>query len=389
MRIVLVSDSYLPVLGGIELHVRDLAERLTGLGHTVDVVTRTPAEGDRTPVDLREVVPGAGRVVRLGGSAFLGSRLARVLAGADVVHAHSSVVSPLAWRAAASARAEGIPALVTVHSMLPHGATLPMAVALRAATAAGLRWTAVSTVVADPLSRTLGVPVPLLHNGIDPAPWRGELGGRSRREAAGSTFTVVSALRFAARKRPVALVRMLADLHRQLPPDVDLRAVLVGAGPLLEATRRRLSAAGLAGRVELVGRVDRDRVRTLLTQADVYLAPARLESFGLAALEARCAGLPVVAMASSGVTEFVRHDVEGLLARDDEHAVQLLRELAVDPARRDRIHRHNLATETDATWSRTLAATLQRYAEAGAGTEGTTRTAVVRPFVSQGSTPPA
>ncbi|WP_380173721.1 glycosyltransferase family 4 protein [Kineococcus sp. DHX-1] len=351
MRVVLVTDSYLPVLGGIELHVRDLADQLVAAGHVVDVLTRTPAGPDPDP-------GGDVRVVRLGRT----DRMSGLLAAADVVHVHSSVVSPTAWRAAALARALDVPALVTVHSMVSHGAARPMAVALRRATASGLGWSAVSRAVADPLSRTVGVPVSLLPNGIDPTEWRDCHAHRV--EAPG--FTVVSALRFAARKRPLALVRVLADLRDRLPADVPLRAVLVGDGRLLPAVQRKLAATGLADQVELPGRLDRAGVQRVLTGADAYVAPARLESFGLAALEARCAGVPVVAMAASGVTEFVRHDVEGLLAADDADAARLLHVLATDPERRERIRRHNVDTDPQVTWPQVLAETLRQYAAAGA-----------------------
>lgn len=359
MRIALVSDSYLPVLGGIELHVRDLATRLAGRGHSVDIVTRTP-EGGAT------ASAGAGCGVRVHRVTRPQRDLAEFLSGADVVHAHSSVFSPLAWRAAATAREFGVPALLTVHSMVPHGAAVPMALALRTATTRGLQWTAVSEAVAAPVSRTVGRPVQVLHNGIDPEPWRTGPNPEPLNPESPNpgTFTVVSALRFAPRKRPFALVRMLRDLHRALPADVDLRAVLVGDGPLVPATRRRLEQAGLAERVHLAGRVERPQVREILSAGDVYLAPARLESFGLAALEARCVGLPVVAMASSGVREFVRHDVEGLLALDDADAVRHLHDLATDQGRRGRIREHNRVTTPAATWPRTLASTLAQYRRA-------------------------
>ena len=70
----------------------------------------------------------------------------------------------------------------------------------------------------------------------------------------------------------------------------------------------------------------------------MFVAPADLESFGIAALEARCAGLPVVAKSSGGVREFVRDEVEGLLCDTDEDMVQALVRLALrrDPAPADR-----------------------------------------------------
>ncbi|NAZ84362.1 glycosyltransferase, partial [Kineococcus sp. R8] len=198
LRIVLVSDGYLPRLGGIELHVRDLAARLAAAGHRVRVVTATGA-GAATAgpggVEVRRLQPrgAAGAVDPALWTGADRAGLLDALADADVVHAHSSVVSPLAWAAARAAHRRGVPAVLTVHSMLPRGSALPLAVALRGAR--DLRWTAVSEAVADPLRRTTGRPVAVLPNGVDAAPWR----GLPRPGAAPRPFTVVSAGRFTAR----------------------------------------------------------------------------------------------------------------------------------------------------------------------------------------------
>ena len=44
MRIAHVSDFYLPRLGGIEIQVSDLAARQRLAGHTVDIITSSPAD---------------------------------------------------------------------------------------------------------------------------------------------------------------------------------------------------------------------------------------------------------------------------------------------------------------------------------------------------------
>ncbi len=64
---------------------------------------------------------------------------------------------------------------------------------------------------------------------------------------------------------------------------------------------RYLRANGMNGWVSLPGRYSRDQIHELLASADVFVAPAPRESFGLAALEARVAGVPVVARTQSGV----------------------------------------------------------------------------------------
>ena len=63
------------------------------------------------------------------------------------------------------------------------------------------------------------------------------------------------------------------------------------------------------GWVSLPGRVSREELRRLHWDSDLYLSTARLEAFGIAALEARTAGLPVVARRGTGADDFVEDGV--------------------------------------------------------------------------------
>jgi glycosyltransferase involved in cell wall biosynthesis len=124
--------------------------------------------------------------------------------------------------------------------------------------------------------------------------------------------------------------------------------------------------------VELPGRLDRTAIRRQLAEGTLFLAPAALESFGIAALEARTAGLPVVASARSGVGEFVTHGREGLLgASDGDLAVQVVR-LLTDERLRSRIARHNWTVPPLHDWVRACARTDQLYLEAGTSRSGVT-----------------
>jgi glycosyltransferase involved in cell wall biosynthesis len=173
-------------------------------------------------------------------------------------------------------------------------------------------------------------------------------------------LTVVSTMRLARRKRPGALLRTLQGIRDQLPGDIPLRAVVVGSGPQAPALTRAVRQRGM-GWVDLPGRLTRFEIQQLYASADVYLAPADLESFGVAALEARCAGLAVVAMASGGVGEFVRQGVEGFLVNSDRAMADVTAELLMSPLRLRKIQEHNRFTEPSMTWSSVVAAHLRAY----------------------------
>jgi glycosyltransferase involved in cell wall biosynthesis len=257
------------------------------------------------------------------------------------------LVSPLAWRAARLVDN----AVVTLHS-LPSPST-PWPAERIARYVGNVQWTAVSEAVAAVLrklmpQRDIGV----LHNGIDPELWRP--GGRDEHP-----LTIVSTMRLARRKRPMAFLRILQEIRAAVPPAVQLRAVIVGDGP--QAGTVAAAARRLGTWVELAGRLTRFEIQQVYASTDVYLAPAELESFGVAALEARCAGLPVVAMASGGVGEFIRPGIEGYLVNSDAEMVTTVAALLTDDALRSRIQNFNQGTDPAMTWEHVLEQHLAAY----------------------------
>jgi glycosyltransferase involved in cell wall biosynthesis len=118
--------------------------------------------------------------------------------------------------------------------------------------------------------------------------------------------------------------------------------------------RRKLAAAGTDSGIQLTGALHRSVIRTLLAASDVYLAPAPRESFGLAALEARSAGLPIVARAGSGVADFVQHGVEGWLVHSGDDLQATIAVLLDEPTRITTITRHNRAVAPRVHWNAIL-----------------------------------
>jgi glycosyltransferase involved in cell wall biosynthesis len=340
------------------MHVSDLAARQAAAGHDVTIFTRETADHlDDGPVAVERM-----RCSPLAEG--VGSRVRELVTdrGIDVVHAHLSVASPLAWSAV---RAVGrtTPTLATVHSVIPDVPSLVRsAVSLTRFPAPSVTFTAVSDAAAEPWRHAMGemMPVHVLPNGIDPEQWQ------CRHLSSEGLFTVVAVGRFARRKRQRALVTMLAQLNAELPDELRLRAVIVGDGDQMRDVRDDVRRLGLTDVVELPGVLTRDQIKFLLSQADVFAAPATLESFGIAALEARCAGVPVVAMRQAGTREFVRDECEGLLVDNDHEMTSALLRLAVDRPLRERIATHNRSTTPDMAWPEVLAQHDVLYLRAGA-----------------------
>jgi glycosyltransferase involved in cell wall biosynthesis len=117
--------------------------------------------------------------------------------------------------------------------------------------------------------------------------------------------------------------------------------------------------------VRFTGRLDPAAIRGVFAESDVYLQPSVKESFGLAALEGRSAGLPVVARSQTGTTQFVQDEVQGLLADDDPGLVRALVRLGRDRTLLDRLTLHNRSTPPQDSWPHVLEIVRDAYARAG------------------------
>lgn len=357
MRIVHVSDCYPPRLGGIEVQVRSIALAQRDRGDEVTVITATPgefpADAGVDVVRLDAHLPFETPIHPMG-VRLIRRQLQRIRP--DVVHIHAGVISPFAWMGIAAAR--DWPTVVTVHSMWGVLQQRAFALALRGEQRFTL--TSVSAVAAQAVQAAASQPVFITPNAIDVAPWRAE------QPIAHDGVHIVAALRFAPRKRSIDLLHILRDARAQMPADVRLRATIAGDGPLMSKMRAVVMDEGLDW-VQLPGRVPRADLPRLYAAADVFVQPTRAESFGLAALEARAAGLAVVGRSGSGLSEFVIDGMNGFLCADDASMSATIARLVGDPALLRRLNEYNRLAPPTHTWAHALEAMDVAYAAARTG----------------------
>jgi glycosyltransferase involved in cell wall biosynthesis len=86
-------------------------------------------------------------------------------------------------------------------------------------------------------------------------------------------------------------------------------------------------------------------LRTLYADADGFALASTRESFGIAALEARATGLPVIAMRASGSNEFLAHGINALVCNDDEELTQSIVRFMEDATLRSRLATGSIALE--------------------------------------------
>lgn len=342
MRLALVTDTYAPRVGGIETQAAGLAHALREAGDDVVVVTATAGTAEAGVIR----VPGVGGAVP---NPLAHKDLRRALAGRDVVHVHVGVISPFAWMAVEEALALGLPTVVTVHSMLGP-ARHALAPLLRRWERRGVLLTAVSDAAARDVRRAGVARVAVLPNAIRLSDWPPVI-------APGGAPRFVTTTRLVGRKRAVPLVRAFA--RADLP--ADARLVVIGDGPQRSLVQEAARRAGVADAVRLTGRLAPEQVRAELGRAHAFVSPVRLEAFGIAALEARASGLPVIALRGSGVAELVEDGVTGLLAADDVALADAMTRLATEPDTLARL-RAACATPPPYGWAQLTPAVRARYA---------------------------
>lgn len=337
-RIALVSDWCLPRRGGIETHLMALAGALTRHGISPTIVTSYPGESRIDGIDIDRIACLRLPLAPIPISPDLVGRLRRSLENGsyDMVHVHASIVAPLCFAALPAARSLGLPILVTFHSVMN---TMPKFLALSDPwlgwTRPDVTLTGVSAVVAAQASSAFrNMRAGTLPNGFDGPFWRAARPGPPR----DGTVRIVTALRLQSRKRPLALLDAFAAACRQLDAKgIAAHLTIAGEGPQRTAVENRIAALGLAGRVTLAGWQPRQALRDLYETSSFFVMPSRKEAFCIAALEARAAGLPVVAFEETGIADFIQNGRNGVLVTSDTEMAETIVALALEPARLARL----------------------------------------------------
>ncbi|MBN8939071.1 MAG: glycosyltransferase family 4 protein [Rhizobiales bacterium] len=352
MKIALVGDWFLPRLGGIELQMRDLALELMSEGHAVEIITGVPG-ADR--------VDGI-KVIRLPGPRLVGAGIAVTpgvfkalrglvrAGGYDVMHGHFGIITPIAHDALRFAAAERIPAVATFHSVLRYY-DLPLKLLDR--TLGYSRWpvryVGVSSVTAEAMRPLVGHrDIAVIANGIDLGWWRRPAEPSPGRATRPVEFVTV--MRLEKRKRARALIGAFADALAGLPAGCA-RLTVIGDGGERAALERMVASRGLGAAVHFAGSRTRADIRDALHRSDVFALASRLEAFGIAALEARAAGLPVVTLKASGARDFLRDGADALLAEDDAALSRDMRSLIVDQDRLMRLTEGARTTPEGVDWT--------------------------------------
>ena len=111
--------------------------------------------------------------------------------------------------------------------------------------------------------------------------------------------------------RPVKRILDAIEIFVIVRGKMPAKLVMIGDGPDRAPAEALARRRGVEKDVLFLGK--QNEIREKLGQADLFLLPSELESFGLAALEAMACEVPVIATNAGGVPEVVEHGVDGYL----------------------------------------------------------------------------
>lgn len=194
------------------------------------------------------------------------------------------------------------------------------------------RVTAVSRFLKERAEATFGIsrPIEVIYNFVDPHVFAPRRQGRLRL-AGPDTKVLMHASNFRAVKNIPVIIQTFAEVRRKM----QAKLVMVGDGPEKAGAEQLARELGVHRDVLFLG--NQDCMEELLPLADVFLLPSSSESFGLVALEAMSAEVPVIASNAGGLPEVVEHGFTGFL-HDPGHVAgyvnSALKLLGNEPLRR-------------------------------------------------------
>jgi glycogen(starch) synthase len=379
VKVLMLSWEYPPhVVGGLGRHVEHLSQRLAALGEDVTVMTFTdgssPSKEIVNNVNVIRVNPYSMRypdfTAWVQGLNMLMVDAAAQVPDFDIIHAHDWLS---AYAGIALKHMARKPLIATIHAtemgrrgtlhndMERHIHEMEWWLAVEA-----WRIICCSNYMSKEIVSNFGCPfakIEVIPNGFDPRflnPVTIEPSAEGA-QAISNDDPMKTALfvgRLVHEKGPHLLIKAAKILSRR-----DLRFNIVGEGamkPYLEDLSRK---SGLRGYVKFLGHVTDAKLSELYHQSFACVFPSLYEPFGIVALEAMSAGVPVVVSKTGGLDEIVEDGVNGLEFQPDsaESLANAIQSLLDEPTLCSKLVENGKASLRKYSWPIVAKKTLSIY----------------------------
>ena len=103
------------------------------------------------------------------------------------------------------------------------------------------------------------------------------------------------------------------DIFYGIQKEISVKLLMIGDGPEKNKAEKKAKKLGIKDKVIFFGKSN--ETNKILSFSDLFLLPSEIESFGLSALEAMAAGVPVISSDTGGIPEVNKHNFSGLLSK--------------------------------------------------------------------------
>jgi glycosyltransferase involved in cell wall biosynthesis len=361
MRVLMMTNTYLPHVGGVARSVESFTRRLREQGHRVLVVApefegRDEQEEDTIRVPAIQKFNGSDFSVRLPILNLLADQMHEFKP--DIIHSHHPfLLGDTALRIAA---AHDLPIVTTHHTMYEqytHYVPVQFPVFERFVVHMATEYAnlcqhviAPSQSVADVLTqRGVTTTITVIPTGIDLSAFGQGDGGawRAKLNMLAGAFVVGTVGRLAPEKNLGFLAEAVAAF---LLRHSGARFLVVGSGPSRATLEQVFAQHGLEDRLHFTGSLQGQELIDAYHAMDVFAFASQSETQGLVLAEAMAAGRPVVAVNASGVREALRDGVNGIMLANqsvDDFAAALVHLSSMPDDERQAMRREALSTAAE------------------------------------------
>ncbi len=324
MKILMVTNTYLPIVGGLEKSIQSFTKKLHEWGHEVRIVV-PQLEGAET--DEKDVVriPAFHQFKQTGFSVALPvfASLAKIIDSfqPDVIHAHHPfLMGEMALRLATR---YAKPVVFTYHIMFDqysHYLPIPSSLSRRFLVELAVGYCNLSTRVIAPsesvrgILRSEGVKsfIDVVPTGVDVQAFANGEREKMRAELGipNDAWVLGYVGRLAVEKN---LEFLTSAVIRFMKKHKNVHFLVAGKGPSEDVIKKLFQESGIQNRLHLLGVVQGKNLADCYHAMDVFVFASKSETQGMVLCEAMAAGIPVVAMDAPGVREVVKNLENGRL----------------------------------------------------------------------------
>ena len=358
-KVLIFSLAYFPHVGGAEVAIKELTDRIQDIEFHMVTMRFSPAEPRQEKI-------GNVQVYRIGsgGTSRISKFLFQFRAAREASALHRKNSYDAVW--AMMAHSAGVPAALFKqnHPDIPMLLTLQEGGPLRqiertmfplwpwfsrAFTHAD-RVQAISNFLGE-WARTRGFtgPLKVIPNGVHTRKFSGDL-------VSHQGTVLVTASRLFHKNAVDDVIRALSLL-----PDVQFK--IAGIGPEESKLRKLAKELQVEDRVHFLGYIDHAHLPALLHSADIFIRPSRSEGMGNSFIEAMAAGIPVIGTAVGGIPDFLTDGETGFVVEVDspQSIASAVRQVIENPTQTQRIVEKAKELSTQYDWDM-LAVRMQQEA---------------------------